>query len=203
MTEPSDANQRQGGQADVPSPPDAPAPEYVEPDKLLAVALRLRSTLGIVESRISGHSMQSTLPAGSRIRIQCGNVDGVMSGTVVAFLGGSTLIAHRVVGRGRGPRARDFLLTRGDATIICDAPVHADDVLGVVTHVAIGDQWRPLPSESRSLLARVAAGFVSGTMTLALELDTRAARSIAATCFQVRSMARRVKSRVRRLLGAP
>lgn len=202
MTEPSDEDQHQGGQA-APSTCDAAGPKFIEPEKLLTVALRFRSTMDIVESRISGHSMRSTLPAGSRIRIQCGNLDGAMSGTVVAFLGGSTLIAHRVVSRGRGPRARDFLLTRGDATIICDAPVQADRVLGVVTHVAIGDQWRPLPPASRGLLARVGGGLVSGTMTLALELDPQAARSIAATCFQVRSMARHVKSRVRRLLGAP
>jgi hypothetical protein len=199
---PAHDDQHQGAQAHAITPADQPVPEFIEPDKLLAVALRFRKSLGIVESRISGYSMRSTLPAGSRIRIQCCNLDRVRRGTVVAFVGGSSLIAHRVVRRGRGPRSREVLLTRGDATIICDTPIHADKVLGVVTHVATGDRWGPLPSPSRGLVARVAAGFVSGAMTVAMELDTRAARAVAATCFQVRSVVQRVKGRVRRLLVA-
>lgn len=203
MIAPADDQRRPADQLHAGSPPaERSAPTVVDADDVVKLALRFREAVGTVESFVTGHSMHSTLPAGSRIRIRCGDPGAVRRGAVVAFVGGSSLMAHRVVGRGRGTRSRQFLLTRGDATIICDAPIHTDDVLGVVTHVATGDQWQSLPSVQRPLVERVASGVIAAAMQAALELDARAARTVAATCFRLRAVTRGVSRRVRRMLGA-
>jgi hypothetical protein len=80
--------------------------------------------------------MATTLPAGAFIRIRCGDQDAP-AGAVVAFVHGQRLMAHRVVRRGRGPRAAAHVLTRGDAFAVCDPPIPVTTVLGRVT------AWRP------------------------------------------------------------
>ena len=99
-----------------------------------------------LESEIRGWSMTGSLPAGSRIRIRCEHLTGIPEGCVVAFMSGTTLIAHRIAHRGRERAAGAWAITRGDATLLPDAPIGDADVVGRVVAVAIDESWRDVPA---------------------------------------------------------
>lgn len=87
--------------------------------------------------------MGSTLPNGSRIRIQINRRTDYRPGEILAFLPCRQVVVHRVVARGRG-RGRGHLLTRGDSLVVPDPPVDRTRVLGPVTEVDGGDGWIPV-----------------------------------------------------------
>jgi hypothetical protein len=100
-------------------------------------------------------------------------------GDVVAFLSDGRVVAHRVVARcGRGGT---MLLTRGDARLLCDAPVPGDAVLGRVTEFDPGTGWRAVGAR-RALprRERLAAALLQGLMRLVLAVNVRSAARLAA-----------------------
>jgi hypothetical protein len=158
-------------------PPDASGAESsarvreVDPSEVRSIASLLRGANEVIESRIVGASMGSTMPPGTRIRIQCGDASEWPIGAVVVFFTGRTLVGHRVVGRGTG-RARDYWVTRGDGTILCDEPVDRDAILGVVTEWASDADWHPVPANVPvGPVRRAAAGAALTVLRVMLRID--------------------------------
>jgi hypothetical protein len=85
-----------------------------------------------VESRLQGRSMGSALADGARIRIRPIREEELRRGQVIAFLGGSRVMVHRIVHRGSNPGARPYLITQGDGNWLCDPPIRTDVVAGAV-----------------------------------------------------------------------
>lgn len=106
-------------------------------EQLLAFGTLLAHSGKVIESEISGTSMGSTLPSGSRIRIQPQPAEEYRIGQTVAFVLGSRIIAHRLV-----YRTSHCVLTRGDNHSWCDLPVPVGAVLGVVTEWFINGEWQ-------------------------------------------------------------
>lgn len=122
-------------------------------DRILALAQSLRAPDRTIESTVSGTSMGSGLPPGSRIRIDLFPIGEWPVGQVIAFVGGNQVIVHRIVHHGR-----EFVLTRGDARLAPDSPVRREQILGPVSAVARDGRWMALePSAVRRPLARAFA----------------------------------------------
>jgi hypothetical protein len=152
--------------------PEVPAPASAEavaaaaaflrdhPARIRAVARGLKGSERSLDSVVSGHSMGSQLPDGAPIRIQLCQRDVYEPGEVVAFLTDRQVAVHRVHFCGRRGRRRGMLITRGDAHLYPDLPIHVSSVLGTVVAVRTERGWcppavpplRPLPQRA---LARV------------------------------------------------
>jgi len=148
-----------------------------EEGPLIALAEWARQRGQPVPSTIAGNSMQATMPAGTEILIDLDDRH-YSKGRVVAALSGSTVIAHRLIGRGRGPRARHYWLMRGDSLLIPDPPVHIDVLLGAVIVKKNDEVTEPPPMPRRSMTARLAAWTLAAMIALALEIDVRLARAL-------------------------
>ena len=130
----------------------------LSPERLAAVAdLWTRGSRELVV-RLTGVSMQPAIPSGAEVRILCGESGGV--GDVVVCREGAGVRVHRVVARA----ARGWILTRGDARWLPDAPLPGDEaVLGRVVAVKQGEAFaptppaRPAPARSAVLWPLVAA----------------------------------------------
>lgn len=141
-------------------------------DQLLAFGALLERSGKIIESQIRGTSMGSTLPGGCRIRIRVSPVGQYGIGQVVAFVSGNTLFAHRIVFRGR-----QGILTRGDASQLCDLPVPFAAVLGLVDECLLNGEWRPLPDQSQFEYARRATSNAAEILLgVCMRIDIRLAR---------------------------
>jgi hypothetical protein len=139
-----------------------------EEKPLLAAAELMRRAGVAIPSVVDGNSMGASLPAGSDIAIDLDD-RRYEAGAVMAVLSGSTVVAHRVIGRGRGHRARGYWLTCGDAVLVPDPPVAADRVIGRVRLKS----GAPIPSRPRRRwISRVAVAAIA----VALEIDVRLAR---------------------------
>ncbi|HXJ31454.1 MAG TPA: hypothetical protein VNG35_12485 [Gemmatimonadales bacterium] len=118
--------------------------QFVSPESIRTLGALLQRSNAVIESEIRGASMGTTLPDHVKVRIACRPAPEYQPGDVVAYWWGDALIAHRVVGRGKLPRARDFYLTRGDGQILCDPAVSAASILGLVSAWFDGSGWRPV-----------------------------------------------------------
>jgi hypothetical protein len=152
--------------------------------EVIAVASLLRQTGHTIESTIVGRSMGSTLVAGCRVRFRCGAGPAPLGSVVVVAVDG-VLFAHRIVGQGRGTRARAYVITRGDATVLCDAPTEVSRVIGTVAEYSDGGGWRPVPPPVRSRGRAWAAAVHRRAMLMALELHVVLAGFLAAWSFRV------------------
>ncbi|MFQ5702919.1 MAG: nucleotidyltransferase family protein [Gemmatimonadales bacterium] len=169
-----------------------------DPAEMRAVTKLLRRSDREIESTISGVSMGATIPDGSTIRITYHQPEAMSVGQVIAFIASNGLVAHRIVARGYGRRGRSFLITRGDATCICDAPVQKADVLGAVTAYKQWSGWCDVPAPPRlpGLRGAVAAG-LANVVGLGLSIDVRLGTAITALARH----ARRLKRRLTRTVG--
>jgi signal peptidase I len=127
----------------------------------------------VLESVVQGISMGRTLAPGSTIRIELAERPTYRVGDVVAFLAGRRLIVHRLVYRGNSRMARGFLLTRGDANLIPDAPVPEANVLGPVIAVRSDADWLTLYGRPRSSPARVTSAFFLLVVIVALRINPK------------------------------
>jgi hypothetical protein len=121
----------------------------LEHDQLLAVRDLWRKTGRQMESTVTGDSMLPTLPEGARILIRAADQSEYLPGAVAACLENEFLFAHRIAYRGKGRRA-DFVVTQGDAWILCDPPVRTSNIIGIVDARELNGQWVPLPAPARS-----------------------------------------------------
>ncbi len=157
------------------------APPRSDAEWSLALAPLLQRTGRVIESEISGVSMGSTLPAGTRIRIQCEDPASARLGTVVAIMAERGLFGHRLLWRGTDRRGYPTVLTRGDGSPVCDPPVAADRILGEITHWYAAPEWRPVPvADAAPRLRRVPAGLMLLAVRLAVAIDLRLATRVAA-----------------------
>lgn len=165
--------------------------------EIRAAARLLRHTHKEIESTVSGVSMGATIPDGSTIRISCDHPEEMSVGQVIAFLDSGGLVAHRIIARGCGRRGRRFLVTRGDGTSLCDAPVQNADVVGTVTEYKNSNGWCQIPAPQRFLGVRgaVASGLVNA-VRFALAVDVRLATAITGLARLARRLRFRLKQRV-------
>ena len=158
------------------------------------VAPLLRAAGRKVESTVQGESMGATLAAGARILIRCGAP--VEPGMIVAFLAGESMVAHRLM-HVVAARSGGFLVTQGDARTLCDPPIDAGAVVGVVTAWRMTDEepWRPTrDAPRRAPVAHATSAIVRALVRAALALDIRAALAVtgaALTLGRVLASARR------------
>jgi len=118
--------------------------QFVSPESIRTLGALLQRSNTVIESEIRGASMGTTLPDHVKVRIACRPTPEYQPGDVVAYWWGDALIAHRVVGRGKLPRTRDFYLTRGDGHVLCDPAVPAGSILGLVSAWFDGSRWLPV-----------------------------------------------------------
>lgn len=147
----------------------------------LALAPLLQRTRRVIESEISGISMGSTLPAGTRIRIQCEDPATAPRGAVVAIMAERGLIGHRLLWRGTDRHGHAMVLTRGDRSPVCDPPVAADRILGEITHWYEAPEWRVVPAPQPSPpLQRLLAALMLLVVRLGVAIDVGLATRVAA-----------------------
>lgn len=94
--------------------------------------------------------MGDALPNGSDVKIvvlKDSAARGYADGEVALFWGpeGKRLVAHRVVKRGSNFRQENYVITRGDGCVLCDAPLNLDEVIGTVVQVRKAESWEPVP----------------------------------------------------------
>ena len=156
------------------------------PDEVGRLARLLTRQDRMVESVSVGNSMGSTLPPGTPMRFHCGPSRPEIGEVIVFLAGPEDLIAHRVVARGWGPRGRRYLVTRGDNSVLCDQPVRADAVLGLVKECRRDGTWLPLgPRPRRSIPVTITAGVLRVLMLGALTISPRLAIFVAAGSYRV------------------
>ncbi|MGH7702677.1 MAG: S24/S26 family peptidase [Gemmatimonadales bacterium] len=172
-------------------------PERAE-DRLRAAAPLLQRAGNEVESVLRGWSMGSTIPDGSRVRIQCGDPDGCERGDVVAIQAGPQLVIHRIVARGRRMAARNYVLTRGDARWWMDPPVAVASILGIVTAVEREDVWSP----PRPPVGSPGRRFLRAIPCLMLRLALEVSVPLALALGRLSNAAWLARRRLRTWLGA-
>lgn len=175
------------------------ATRFVSPQDLSAIAELLKHSHAHVETQIQGGSMGAALPPGARVQLACRAGAHFEPGVVVVYVQDGGLIAHRLVRRGRSGRARDFLITRGDASATCDPPVPIAQAVGVVTG------WRQREEQSWEPVGPAThPGGIGAWVTAAdrlvigglLEIHPTLARAVA-------RLARRLHGATARLRGVP
>jgi hypothetical protein len=156
-----------------------------------ATALMLaRAHRRVLESRVAGRSMGQAIPEGTRIRIDCAPRQ-FSTGDVITYARDGALITHRVIHCRGG-----WLIARGDATIVCDIPIHSGEVVGHVVSLAHGVEWRPVPA----LLPptgwrRVASSFLVTMMKGLMTIHARsAAAAVARGALKCAQLLRRARS---------
>ena len=164
----------------------------LSPEQLAAVGdLWTRSGRELVV-RLTGRSMEPAIPSGAEVRIRCGETGGV--GDIVACREGAGVLVHRVVARSAG----GWILTRGDARWLPDAPLPGDEaVLGRVVEVKRGDAFAPPPG------ARLSVGrtVVLWPLVTALRVHPRAGTALVRGLVHARRLALRAITPLRQWLS--
>src|SRR5262249_52951123 len=147
-----------------------------------AVGLLSKTGRPIVTT-IRGQSMGASIVDGSLVRVQPSAGDECSVGDIVVFAVNGTLIAHRVVHRGTGPRLGRFILTQGAGRVQCDPPIEIESILGVVTEYCFDGEWRrPDLYASRSVLgmlrARLHVLFIRACMMVSVPMAKWNARTL-------------------------
>lgn len=155
-------------------------------ERLLALSSLLRKSSREIESCVRGGSMGSVLPEGSQIRIRFSTADSLEAGQIVTYIGKDRLVAHRLV-QFATSHDDQYLITRGDGTVCCDAPVRSSSIIGIVTEVQNCGRWQPVGSPvARGRGSRLMAAAVSGMVVTFLRLNPRFSCWIAARMVEVR-----------------
>jgi hypothetical protein len=117
-------------------------------ERLLALSSLLRKGSREFEFFLHGKSMGSSLPDGSRIRVRLAADPQFRVGQVLTCVAQDRVVAHRLV-RSVKSGSKEYLITRGDATVCCDWPVPSASVLGIVIGFCTSEVWEPvgLPRE--------------------------------------------------------
>lgn len=153
---------------------------WKDPERILDVVSGLRGSDIVIECRLRGGSMEPAIPRGATLRISLGRVAPYRVGEVVAFVQDAGICVHRVAFLGRSQRARDYIITQGDACFYPDSPINTSLVLGTATEFRLEGDWIPTTDQAsvgraRSFLGRTLLKLIAGLM----ELDIRLAQSAA------------------------
>ena len=169
----------------------------LENEDLQKIVSLLKLSRQLVECELRGMSMGKTLPAGSRVRISSNRGEDYAAGEIVTFVANRNLTAHRVVYRGRGSR-KGYLITRGDANLLCDPPVQIEQVLGVVSEFQVDGDWKvPVASVGEPFLNRCLAAFMLSIMSTMLQFNVSWADWLGRELIRLKFALFRFLSRVR------
>ncbi len=150
--------------------PDRLDDTHFDGERLLAFSSLLRKSSREIESYVCGASMGSVLPEGSRIRIRFCPAESFVAGQIVTYIAKDRLVVHRLVRTATS--AGHYLITRGDTTVFCDAPVLASSVIGIVTEFRNSGRWQPVGQpEERGRGSRLVASAICGMVVTLLRLD--------------------------------
>jgi hypothetical protein len=167
-------------------------------ERLLALSSLLKKTSREFESCVRGGSMGSVLPEGSRIRIRFSTADSFVAGQIVTYIAEDRLVAHRMV---RSATSFDdhYIVTRGDCTVCCDAPVRTSSVIGIVTEFRNNERWQPVgPPADRGRGSRLVATVISGMVVTLLRLNPGFSCWVAACMVDIRRVVMRFAGSARR-----
>ena len=140
--------------------------------------------------------MGATLPDGARIRIKAADQTRHQVGQVVAYLRDTTLVAHRIVYCGHG-RRRNFILTQGDAWLVCDPPISADAVVGLVEVSQNELEWKiPNAQTPRRGWRRWIAALSVGCTSAILAWNVRIATTFSELILRMPGRAQRLRDQV-------
>ncbi len=164
----------------------------LSPEQLAAVAdLWSRGGRELVV-RLTGRSMEPTIPSGSEVQIRCGAA--VVVGDIVARRDGAGVLVHRVVAHSA---ADGWILTRGDARWLPDVPLSAPETaLGCVSAVRRHDVFAPPPSPGASLAQRA----FLWPLVAALRIHPRAGTALVRGLVETRRLVLHAATPWRRLL---
>src|SRR5258708_1025242 len=135
--------------------------------------------------------MGETIPAHARVRIECRSHETIPIGAGVSFVGGQTLITHRLVHHGARGRSRGYLVTHGDGAWLCDPPCEVERIVGVVRAWQAGDDgiWRDVGVEiRRDGMSGVLSGALRRAICSALEVNVWIARGIFTPAYYVQRL---------------
>lgn len=108
---------------------------------VFAFVSEYREQLETIDITLGGGSMSPAIPKGSRIRIRLNYKGTHEPGQIVAFLYQGKIMVHRIRYCGHRGKAKNFLVTQGDATDLPDAPVHLGSLLGPVIAFQKDGHW--------------------------------------------------------------
>lgn len=166
------------------------------PEHLAAVASLWGRTGRELTVRFSGTSMEPTLASGAEVLLRCG--EPLAAGDIIAYLAAGQVILHRVVARAK---TGDWILTRGDARTLPDAPIlRREAVFGRVAGVRRDDAFVDPPSPPPDSLPR---RLVVEVCRAALEASPRAGASLLSLLVGARRALLSAAGRLRRRPGSP
>lgn len=155
-------------------------------ERLLALSSLLKKSPREIELYVSGGSMGSVLPEGSRIRIRVCDADSLVAGQIVTYIARDRLVVHRLV-RSAPSYDEHYLITRGDTTVCCDMPVLSSSVIGIVTEFRNCGRWQPVGSPvARGRGSRLIASAICGLVVTVLRLNPGFSRWVAALTVEIR-----------------
>ena len=142
-----------------------------------------------MESQISGSSMEPAIPRGATIRVFPEPACGYQVGMVVACLSaGEDLFAHRLVRQAKS-HGTSYILTLGDAWLICDPPTASGDIIGVVSAYKHEGDWRSPPASARrGWLSEQLARSSVVLVWLALKVHPGLARRVSGTLLRLTAL---------------
>jgi hypothetical protein len=144
-------------------------------ERLLALSSFLKDGTTEFGSSVRGRSMGKALPDGSRIHVRLVPQRDLRVGQVVAYVAADRMVVHRVV-RLATWHEDQYLVTRGDATVVCDRPVLALSVVGVVTDHCTIDVWEPVGAPPvRGFLVDRMASAISAILGALVQLSPQLA----------------------------
>jgi signal peptidase I len=149
----------------------------------------LQSAGKVCAVQVSGSSMSPGIPNGSEVMVAFQKPEELHErtvGDVLVFPGlDNELIVHRLVKAGEDLRGTRFFICRGDAQVLCDMPVTAEDILGSVLSVRIGVDWPAVPpAPRRSFISRTAASVVLALVTTWAQVSSSKSRRAATSALQ-------------------
>ena len=163
-------------------------------ERLLALSSLLRKGSREFEFFLQGKSMEPSLPDGSCIRVRLAADDQFIVGQVLTFVAEDRVMAHRLV-RSVKSGNKEYLITRGDATVCCDWPVPATSLLGIVIGFSSPGVWQPIgPAPERWFGFRWLAFLISSLVANILRVSPSAAVWTAKRII-------RIHGRVQRTMG--
>jgi hypothetical protein len=175
------------------------------PERIRSVASGLKGSQRSLDSVVSGDSMGRQLPDGAPIRIQLCQREWYEPGEIVAFLTDRHVAVHRVHFCGQRGRRRGILITRGDAHLHPDLPIHVSSVLGRVEAVRTERGWGPPAAPPRGPFAQraLARAWLAIASALCLVGLGFARRSLNLLYFSGRTLLRLSSGASRRLAPRP
>ena len=152
--------------------------------RLLAFSKFLQKGSRQIETRVRGGSMGDALPEGSQVRIRFSSEFEM--GQVLAYVAGDRIVAHRLV-RFIPTRGELYLLTRGDASVFCDAPIRASTAMGIVTEYCTGQAWQAIaPDPPRRVVTKWIEEGLAGAAARVAQSSPKVAIWIGTRIVQIR-----------------